>query len=430
MHGNSSETEQAEDFGREVVQAIRRGLGAPRLLDLEDFPHLRRLAGNQLRPPVRAVALNGLFERALGRLPEPNRQALEILGGMNEGSAGAPLGLRRESAARILDVAPNTFRTHREPRLIKELTQALSIVSSEAESDLQAAGRGGRRVDQVLVIHAAHSPAKGPLFDLLRTWGLRPLSLEPTDSLSAQDRLGLLATAVERVQVVVALIDPVAELKPGGPSKEVESAVRGNLLFELGYVLGIARQQTVIVLHGEGSTPTDLAGINVLKIDNRPSSRNALRTRLETLGCRLEGSLDWLDPAVGGDFDLRWDSMLGPDHDLHADLERYGYKLDTPLARRSSEETWLAHSRENQQERLIKVYRDLSKEERAFVRRSLELVSSLPALAAPSIDLLIEKEDMVAAVVDPPDGITLEQKAAIIARISYPGVTLPAPTAN
>jgi hypothetical protein len=29
-----------------------------------------------------------------------------------------------------------------------------------------------------------------------------------------------------------------------------------------------------------------------------------------------------------------------------------------------------------------------------------------------------------------PDGITLEQKAAIIARISYPGVTLPAPTAN
>lgn len=29
-----------------------------------------------------------------------------------------------------------------------------------------------------------------------------------------------------------------------------------------------------------------------------------------------------------------------------------------------------------------------------------------------------------------PDGITLEQKASIIARISYPGVTLPAPTAN
>jgi predicted nucleotide-binding protein len=413
MHEKSSETAQTGDLGHDVAQVVRRGATAPRLLDLEDLPHLRRLAGEDLRPPVRAMALTRLLDQAMARLPEGSRTALQILGGMTEESAGAPLGLRRETAAKVLEVAPTTFRTHREPRLIKELTQALYIVSAETHTDQQAASRDDQRVNRVLVVHAANSPAKGPMFDLLRTWGLQPLSIEQMDLLGSKERLNSLATAVERAQAVVVLIDPMMEPRPTEPSKEVQGAIPGNILFELGYLLGIARRQTVIVVHGEISIPTDLAGITALRIDNRPSTRNALRARLEALGCRLDGSLDWLDPAVGGDFELRWDFKLGPDHQLRVDLEGHGYNLDAPLARRAFGETWLAHSLEDKQERLIKVYRDLSDKDRAFVRKWLELASALPSLGEQKIELLIEKEDLIAAVLDPPDGIALDEVGSV-----------------
>jgi tRNA A-37 threonylcarbamoyl transferase component Bud32/predicted nucleotide-binding protein len=392
----------------ELTRLARRGFSAPLLLDLKEFPILQQLVGEgQMSASERATRLNALLQRAIAQLPEPNKRAMAAFGEMDETTAGRSLGTRRQAAAEALGVAPTTFRTHRESRLLEELARTLMIEAAESITAVERLNVPAN--DRVFVVHTREA-ADHPLFDLLRAWGLRPQSSwggwgwgDPTSEATFD-----LLQMIDHAAVIVVLLTPTSASDIGGGP----GAARDNLVFELGLVLGAASDRTVIVSHGEVKLPSGLAGRPVVELNNRPTSRNALRSRLQALGLELEDSLGWLDPAVGGDFES---PAVGAtlDDDLWDAIEGKGFAPGESLGKGGNGSTWSAMERETGEIVLVKEFASPIMTKRKRWCEAVNSAASIDIQGLPKVKEVIETSGGVAMIVEAVDGIPLGEIGVI-----------------
>jgi predicted nucleotide-binding protein len=297
-----AESDQAA-LGTELRELARRGFDQPDLVDLSEFPALLATTGLQAEEPgPRAAALHSILVGAITQLSARDQKAARLLTGLDPRASGQRLRERRRLAAESLGVAADTFRTHRESKLSEQLARAL-LVYVAAEAPALRAESGAARV---FVIHRHGDPAHEALAAFLRALGLAPLDwsglITPGENWRAR-MIDILRSALETSSAVIALITPdgdedVAHTGTSPPRPN------SNVLLELGLALGIASTKTVVVAAGSVDLPSDLAGVQVIQLSNATAGREALRTRLRLLGCPLtDDHLDWLDPAVAGDFE-------------------------------------------------------------------------------------------------------------------------------
>jgi predicted nucleotide-binding protein/tRNA A-37 threonylcarbamoyl transferase component Bud32 len=393
-----------ETLSRELTRLSRRGFATPLLLDLEEFPTLRQLAGDEQTPASdQAKRLNALLQKAITRLPEPSRRAMIAFGEMDEATAGRSLGTRRQVAAEALGVAPTTFRTHRESRLLEQLARTLAIEAAESGAGVERKGTLANK--RVFVVHTREA-ADHPLFDLLRAWGLQPQSSwrgwewgDPTS-----DAISDISQTVDRAAAVVVLLTPTG----GNDTGDASDAARDNLLFELGLVLGVAPGRTVIVSHGEVKLPSGLAGRSIVTLNNRPTSRNALRSRLQALGLELETSLGWLDPAVGGDFEAPA-VKASLDDDLLNTIEEEGFVVGKSLGRGGYGSVWSATERDTGDAAIVKMFPSAITARREWWHEGLTSAAAIAGSGVPRIKRVIETAAGVAVVFEAIDGVSLAE---------------------
>jgi predicted nucleotide-binding protein len=289
-------------LGAELRELSRRGFGQPDLVDLDEFPALLAATGLGMEEPgPRAAALHSVLVGAIAQLSPRDQEATRLLTGLDPRASGQGLRERRRLAAESLSVAADTFRTHRESKLSEQLARSL-LVHVAAEAPARRAEPDSARV---FVIHRYGDPAHTALTAFLRSLGLEPLDwsslITPGENWRAR-MMDVLRSAVETSSAVIALLTPDeaedahADVSPQRPSP--------NVLLELGLALGLASTKTIVVAAGRVDLPSDLAGVHVIQLSNATAGREALRTRLRLLGCPLtDNHLDWLDPAVAGDFE-------------------------------------------------------------------------------------------------------------------------------
>jgi predicted nucleotide-binding protein with TIR-like domain len=160
---------------------------------------------------------------------------------------------------------------------------------------------------KVFVIHGRNVDARRELGIFLRSLGLFPLNF--SDLRAQMGGTPTIGEIVERgmseAQGVVALItaDELAALRPRfrQPDEPAHDVVRWqarpNVIFEVGMAFGRDRTRVVLVLLGEVSLFTDVAGIHVLRPTNDPSGDRALlrSTLAQGMGCAVEQhSSDWM----------------------------------------------------------------------------------------------------------------------------------------
>jgi len=169
---------------------------------------------------------------------------------------------------------------------------------------------------KVFVVHGRNEKARRAMFDFLRSLGLEPI--EWGEALRATGKgTPYVGEAIEKAfseaQAVVVLLtgDDMAKmmveyLKDDDPQHErnLTPQARTNVIFEAGMAFGTHPDRTILVeLANEKTRPfSDIYGRHVVKISNRPESRQDLINRLQTANCEvnIEGKKDWLN---SGDFD-------------------------------------------------------------------------------------------------------------------------------
>ena len=164
---------------------------------------------------------------------------------------------------------------------------------------------------RVFVVHGRNESARGAMFSLLRSVGLRPIEWSQAVAATgeASPYIGsVLDAAFEEAQAVVVLMTPDeiaylrSEYAANAADSECEPAAqaRPNVLFEAGMALGRDPRRTVLVELGSIRPFSDIAGRHVIRMRDSASMRRELVQRLETAGCRVDLSgTDWL---TAGDF--------------------------------------------------------------------------------------------------------------------------------
>jgi predicted nucleotide-binding protein len=167
------------------------------------------------------------------------------------------------------------------------------------------------RSRNVFVVHGRDSQVREAAFGLLRQLDLRPLEWEALvhSTRDGSPFLGrVIADAPGLAQAAVVLLSPddVVMLHPALRSAhedrfESRPALqsRPNVMLELGMVLALYPQNTIIVEFGELRPVADLAGRNVIRFNDGVSLTDPLRKisgRLKVAGCQVDDSgSDWLD---------------------------------------------------------------------------------------------------------------------------------------
>ncbi len=128
--------------------------------------------------------------------------------------------------------------------------------------------------------------------------------------------------AFEIAKAVVVLMtgDDLAKLHPEFVStndpdyeSELTPQPRANVLFEAGMALALHRDRTVPVTIGKVRPFSNIDGINLVRLDNTPETRNVLAGRLENAGCPVNrDGKDWL---TMGNFEASRAAPVSPQED-------------------------------------------------------------------------------------------------------------------
>ncbi len=163
----------------------------------------------------------------------------------------------------------------------------------------------------VFVVHGRNAKIKKALFAFLRSINLNPLEWESAVSMTGKGTpttLEVIETGMKNSGGTIILFtgDDLAKLKEElwntDEHFDFELQPRQNVLFEAGMAMALYPKNTVIVRVGMLRDISDLAGINYVNLSNNPENRNALITRLKTIGLDINTTgNDWLS---AGDFDV------------------------------------------------------------------------------------------------------------------------------
>lgn len=185
-------------------------------------------------------------------------------------------------------------------------SRATGVPEQQSAAELAA-----DRCRNVFVVHGRDSEVREAAFGLLRALDLRPLEWEMLvhSTCEGSPFLGrVIADAPSLAQAVVVLLSPddMVMLHPGlrglhEDRFELQPALqpRPNVMLELGMVLALYAQNTIIVEFGDLRPTADLAGRNVIRFNAAVSLPEVLKKisgRLKTAGCLVDDSgTDWLD---------------------------------------------------------------------------------------------------------------------------------------
>jgi predicted nucleotide-binding protein len=268
----------------------------------------RRVVDNHINALVRSrlVEFNQILEmlnreelklicKALG-LDPGGREIAPLIERILSGAAGAPVGEQ--------DPSEEGIEPPSEP-LVKESTKVKVLVPRQDSK-------------RIFIIHGRNHKAVSELKKFLNALGLRDWTFEqvsfelgPNPVISDIVRRG-----VSGAQAVIALFTPdeYVSLEPAlrfssDEDKEIRRwQPRPNVIYEAGLAMGMNKEGTLFVTVGKVDLPSDLDGIHRIRLTNSNESRHLLRRRLEAAGCEIDtgpgSSIEWLSPAVGGDFDL------------------------------------------------------------------------------------------------------------------------------
>ena len=169
------------------------------------------------------------------------------------------------------------------------------------------------RSRNVFVVYGRDEQVRQAIFGLLRGLDLRPLEWEPIvrGGGGGTPFLGqVVADAPAQAQAAVVVLNPDdivmlhPELRVTREDRfELHPALqpRPNVLIELGIVLAVYPENTIIVEFGQLRPIADLAGRNVIRFHEATSVAEAVRKiagRLEAAGCPVDDrGADWLDPG-------------------------------------------------------------------------------------------------------------------------------------
>ena len=208
----------------------------------------------------------------------------------------------------------------------KERVKAQKFQAAQSKREEEAVA-DSKDIDprNVMVVHGRDEDLRTSMFDFLRSLQLSPIEWEhavkATGSASPHT-LDIVIKAFEIAKAVVVLMtgDDLAKLHPellstNDPDYESELTPqpRANVLFEAGMALALHRDRTVPVTIGKVRPFSNIAGINLVRLDNTAEKRNALASRLEGAGCSVNkiGS-DWL---TAGNFEVSRAAPVSPQED-------------------------------------------------------------------------------------------------------------------
>lgn len=190
------------------------------------------------------------------------------------------------------------------------------------------------------------------MFDFLRSINLKPLEWTTAVSLTGEGSpyIGqILDAAFDHATAIVVLMTPdeVAYLQPryasgdGDPETSPAAQARPNVLFEAGMALGRDSKRTVLVEVGDVRPFSDVAGRHAIRLNNDPSRRQDLASRLRSAGCDVDlAGTDWhttgdftAPPAPGDGLPLgrRLPGSTTPRRPIDFDLKYYnkgGNRID------------------------------------------------------------------------------------------------------
>jgi tetratricopeptide (TPR) repeat protein len=287
MSGNRAATEQptpasaSDPVASSLRSLIRHGFNARHLVNLDRYPPLARLANLEgSEPGDQAEELQRILLHAISTLPKSSREALLVLGGLAPETDGLALGDRRILAAKSAGVAPETFRTHREKRLLQALAQALLVTVSQRD---RAGASQRRTADAVLLISASHGDGTDLMRRVLTSWGLKVVDWNIPGSPSQGARyVDRLRDELADASIVIVLLEP-------RPAREnIPMTNDGQQLdapFEAGVAAGLAQDKLIVVSDGLAPVPPVLSGLPAARVHQDPGGYRTVRVLIEELGC-------------------------------------------------------------------------------------------------------------------------------------------------
>ncbi len=165
--------------------------------------------------------------------------------------------------------------------------------------------------NSLFVVHGRDTRLNEDIFAFLRSIGLNPMewSQAVRDAKGANPNVtDVVKGALQKVQGVIVLFSPDEEArlksKFRGPkdAKTLEGQARPNVIFEAGIALGAHHEKTLLVEVGDVRKISDIAGMHIIRLNNKAVSRKELAQRLQD---KLKFKVDtsgnsWL---TVGDFD-------------------------------------------------------------------------------------------------------------------------------
>jgi predicted nucleotide-binding protein len=153
---------------------------------------------------------------------------------------------------------------------------------------------------RVAVVHGRDTSASDALFDFLRDLDLHPLEwtelIRATRS-GAPHNQTVVETLFSLARAAAVLLTPDDEVRlhpqlTPDPDQRGEGAwvcqPRPNVLLEAGMALSLHPDRTVLVEVGVTRTPSDLEGVNVVRLDGTAPPLHDLANRLAGAGCSVQ----------------------------------------------------------------------------------------------------------------------------------------------
>lgn len=156
----------------------------------------------------------------------------------------------------------------------------------------------------VFLVHGRDMTVVTKIKMLLRYANLNPLDWEEVVSwtgAASPSTLDVIKIGLERAQAVLILLTPdedvhlVDYLCDSNQDPERGCQPRPNVLIELGMAVAINPNRTLLLRVGDMRQISDIAGLNFLKFNGDPASRNALVERLKIAGCVARPSSDFFN---------------------------------------------------------------------------------------------------------------------------------------